>query len=268
MLPNMEQQSIFNAWNFSFSFVDQGGAFTVNTTVGYTQITTLLCPSDGASGRPNPPWGSLNYVGNNGGPGVVQSFSGTIISPNWGDNVSAPSTGAVGIEAITDGSSNTALFSERLMGLAGSPVVYPGKTSQSKRGTFPIATSAVVNSGNSASALLVLQACQALPSTTPSGSSLTTGWAWVIAYPWYPAANRYFHFGPPNSISCDNPSTSFGYPWGGGGGIISATSNHSGGVNVCFSDGSVKFIKDSISTQAWWALGTRNMGEVISSDAY
>jgi prepilin-type N-terminal cleavage/methylation domain-containing protein/prepilin-type processing-associated H-X9-DG protein len=40
------------------------------------------------------------------------------------------------------------------------------------------------------------------------------------------------------------------------------------GVNVLFGDGSVKFIKSSISYPTWWALGTRNGGEVISADAY
>jgi hypothetical protein len=33
-------------------------------------------------------------------------------------------------------------------------------------------------------------------------------------------------------------------------------------------DGSVHFIKDSVSRLTWWALGTRNGGEVISSDSY
>ena len=41
-----------------------------------------------------------------------------------------------------------------------------------------------------------------------------------------------------------------------------------GGVNVCFADGSVHFVKSSVSLQAWWGLGTRNGGEVISSDQY
>jgi prepilin-type processing-associated H-X9-DG protein len=50
--------------------------------------------------------------------------------------------------------------------------------------------------------------------------------------------------------------------------MITATSNHPGGVNLCMADGSVKFIKDSISPQVWWALGTKNLGEVISADAY
>jgi hypothetical protein len=33
-------------------------------------------------------------------------------------------------------------------------------------------------------------------------------------------------------------------------------------------DGSVRFIKDSISMQSWMALGTRAGGEVISADSY
>ena len=56
--------------------------------------------------------------------------------------------------------------------------------------------------------------------------------------------------------------------WGGVGAAITATSGHPGGVNVCFSDGSVRFIKDSINVQTWWALGSRNGSEVVSADAY
>jgi len=50
--------------------------------------------------------------------------------------------------------------------------------------------------------------------------------------------------------------------------LITASSNHSGGVNLCLGDGSVKFVKDSVGLQPWWALGTRNEGEVLSADAY
>mgnify|MGYP001114930777 CR=1 FL=1 len=49
---------------------------------------------------------------------------------------------------------------------------------------------------------------------------------------------------------------------------IAARSQHSGGVNVSFADGSVRFIKDSISPATWRAVGTKGGGEVISSDAY
>ena len=47
-----------------------------------------------------------------------------------------------------------------------------------------------------------------------------------------------------------------------------ARSYHSGGVNALFSDGSVKFIKDSINRNTWWSLGTRARGEIISADSY
>ncbi len=46
------------------------------------------------------------------------------------------------------------------------------------------------------------------------------------------------------------------------------SSNHSGGVNVCMADGSVRFLKDTVNLQTFWAIGTRNYGEVISADAY
>jgi prepilin-type processing-associated H-X9-DG protein len=51
-------------------------------------------------------------------------------------------------------------------------------------------------------------------------------------------------------------------------GHTAARSYHSGGVNVCFADGSVHFIKDSINRTSWAALGTRAGGEVLSSDSY
>ena len=33
-------------------------------------------------------------------------------------------------------------------------------------------------------------------------------------------------------------------------------------------DGSVRFVKDTVNMRTWWALGTRNGGEVISADSY
>ena len=47
-----------------------------------------------------------------------------------------------------------------------------------------------------------------------------------------------------------------------------ARSRHPGGVNVAMCDGSVKFMKNSISLNVWRALSTTQGGEVISSDAY
>jgi len=47
-----------------------------------------------------------------------------------------------------------------------------------------------------------------------------------------------------------------------------AKSKHPGGANFCFADGSVHFLKNSISLATYCALGSRAGGEVISSDSY
>ncbi len=47
-----------------------------------------------------------------------------------------------------------------------------------------------------------------------------------------------------------------------------AKSKHPGGANFAFADGSVHFLKNSISQMVYCALGSRGGGEVLSSDAY
>jgi len=76
---------------------------------------------------------------------------------------------------------------------------------------------------------------------------------------------------PPNSPSCMNEN------WGDSWGLSSSSSYHTGGVQVAFGDGSVRFITNSIDTGnvalpevssgpspygVWGALGTRSGGEV------
>jgi prepilin-type processing-associated H-X9-DG protein len=45
-------------------------------------------------------------------------------------------------------------------------------------------------------------------------------------------------------------------------------SKHPGGCNFTFADGSVHFLKQSISMPIYCALGSRNGGEVVSADAF
>jgi len=51
-------------------------------------------------------------------------------------------------------------------------------------------------------------------------------------------------------------------------GFINATSNHPGGANYCFVDGSVHFLKSSVNIRTYWSLGTRAGGEVIDASGY
>ncbi|MEZ6143605.1 MAG: DUF1559 domain-containing protein [Zavarzinella sp.] len=45
---------------------------------------------------------------------------------------------------------------------------------------------------------------------------------------------------------------------------ISFGSFHTGGINACMGDGSVRFVRDSINLTAWRAMGSKDGGEVIN----
>jgi prepilin-type N-terminal cleavage/methylation domain-containing protein/prepilin-type processing-associated H-X9-DG protein len=57
------------------------------------------------------------------------------------------------------------------------------------------------------------------------------------------------------------PTASYPYAW-----VFS--SRHPGGVNMGMGDGSVRFIKNSISLFTWWSLATIAGNEILSSDSY
>jgi len=52
-----------------------------------------------------------------------------------------------------------------------------------------------------------------------------------------------------------------GYAW-------TFSSFHSGGLNMLFADGTVRYVKTSISPNTWTAIQTYKQGEVISADAF
>lgn len=68
----------------------------------------------------------------------------------------------------------------------------------------------------------------------------------------------------PNRHSCRNGDTSDSRS--GEYAAITASSCHSGGVNLALADGSVRFISDSIDRNIWRALGTRNGNEAIGTE--
>jgi len=268
VLPQMEQQPVFNAFNFYNFAIDPA-----NSTVGYTQLAMLLCPSDDASKQPQYPWASLNYHGNNGGPGILQRFTGTMVGT--GKWAAHPNLGPISLASVTDGTSNTALFSERLMGVFGANATTgafmpTASGPDSLRGFFEVSGGAAtdVQDPNSLTATMSFyNACKSLPGSTVAKNSQCIGHYWTRGY-YVHGTNMYNHYGTPNTNACHNQATETTQVWRIDSGIAPPTSRHSGGVNVGFADGSVKFVKNSVNLQAWWALGTRNKGEVISADSY
>jgi prepilin-type processing-associated H-X9-DG protein len=75
----------------------------------------------------------------------------------------------------------------------------------------------------------------------------------------------YNHLSGPNTRSCANAgwNTYSVDPYN----TALPSSFHPGGVNMTFSDGSVRFIKDTVNQLSWWAIGTRNGAEVVSADS-
>jgi prepilin-type processing-associated H-X9-DG protein len=291
IFPQMEQTQIFNAVNFSLSPADPS-----QFSAAVTKVSALLCPSESANlqlfastNLYTVPSGVSfyavsNYVGNYGGPAAYQPYTGTIVpgyNAEAGMTVTATGTTlpVIGMQSITDGTSNTGLVSERLLSnnpytTGTSTTVFPSGGSSAWRAVFQ-GPSVAANSSTLAvnTALLFAQGCGGISSTTGSLSSNVVGVEMMAGNPGYPVLTSYMHWTAPNTASCANASDGITIgtsPFGAVGpyGSASASSLHSGGVNVCFADGSVHFIKSSVSLQTWWGLGTRAGGEVLSSDSY
>lgn len=260
ILPYIEQQPAFNAYNYS---VKSRGP--ENSTVGYMQIGSFLCPSDDSKQQPAYPWGTSNYFGNNGGPGCIRRFTGTMVAGSaWTTHANL---GVVGLESIRDGTSSTALMSERLMGIRDNSFLPTANSIDAKRGFFELTNGPVADGNDSAAALAFLQQCKSLPGTQQAANSLCIGYIWVTGY-YVHQTNFYNHWGTPNMLACHNQTQESGQVWEASNGIAPPTSNHPGGVNIAMADGSVRFVRDTVSPSTWWALGTRAGGEAISSDSY
>ncbi len=126
-------------------------------------------------------------------------------------------------------------------------------------------------------AMSLISGCKSLPNGTEPSADASAGANWLFTQGFDTVDVSYSHFMTPNTLTCTGAESGFFGAQGnftsdgsGGGwiGASTACSNHPGGVNVGFGDGSVKFLKDTVSYQTWWALGTRNGGEVVGSDQY
>ena len=253
MLSYMEQTAVYNAINFSVVVWNGGGATTAdiaNTTARSTILNVLLCPSDANSGS------GKNYNNYLASKGTTSNAYPTTSTGVFAFNTS------YGLRDMTDGSSNTVAFGEKVVGLTARP---------KHRGNGVTGTGVTTYADASSAALGTLMAnlitnCNA-PFATGSNISTEGGRFWIVGTE---AFSIFTTIVPPNSQQ---------YPWGScrngcggcspdGSSYINASSYHSGGVNVLMGDGSVRFTKDSIAFPVWMAIGTRANGEVVGADQY
>jgi prepilin-type N-terminal cleavage/methylation domain-containing protein/prepilin-type processing-associated H-X9-DG protein len=284
ILSQMEQQPMYNALNFMVS--SSVGNDLQNRTVLSQQVSSLLCPSENVRTTNQIVGGvtsTKSYHSNAGGPSVIRAYSGILVpmvQDQFGYNGLGyvnSNLGTVDFSGITDGTSNTALLSETHTGsgLAANAVTLSNVNGRGDTYLWrpPGQSTTGYDQGGPGVAIAVafVQSCQSTPGNTAAFGTLLppNGDVWIGGNPgscemW----DAYNHFMPPNSFGCD--STTDGNT-GGYASIADAfppASNHPGGVNICFGDGSVRFIKNSINLNTWWGLGSRNGNELISSDSY
>jgi prepilin-type N-terminal cleavage/methylation domain-containing protein/prepilin-type processing-associated H-X9-DG protein len=268
----IEGGNLFNAFNWDGPAV-YGGQIAANTTVRNATVSSFLCPSEASGLSGNPSFCGTDYAASYGP------------QYNWGDS-GMPQTGSFAfstsfpIAAFTDGTSNTVTILEVVRGDM-SPAKYMGDgydnfnvTSWPGNGTETFPASLAL-------AQPYLAACSTLKAQDPGNSPYdnATGTASDVTGQWG-AAHVYWANGrvaigatanmalTPNSIIPDCWTWKFKNLGPDGSGFWASRSTHPGGVNTLFGDGSVHFVKNTISQLTWFALGTKAGGEVISADSY
>jgi len=266
LVPYLEQTSVGNALNFQYWAPSDGP----NTTLYTMRIASLLCPSDGVKH----PQVCNNYKFSTGTFAKVQSvnFSNGQGSP-YNTNGLFTMGKVYGIRDCTDGSSNTICASEQGGGDGDRSKWHPSDGVGGGQGGWAIATGGDPVTGNAALPVefamfkVMEQNCD------------TFGWqkAGVTEANW---AGSYltvggFNFSLFNTIQTPNSNHVMGCRadcspdcWPEQNGPAMAQSYHSGGVNTLMGDGSVRFLKSTISQPIYMGLGTRNGGEVISADSF
>lgn len=230
MLPYMDQAPLYMQINFNLPYNN-----AANDVPRLTHIPMLRCPSDvsqnlGSNGGPT------NYMANKGANVIWQDATG----PNVGmpeQNGIFYFRSKVTFADITDGASNTAAFSERVLADGNNGLVSPLEDVFFHPGspTTPDDAVAMCNAHDI--------------------NNLAFQFPLFMGAPWIHGQHTYLHVNVPNSRSC---------------GFFSAlratmppSSRHVGGVHVQMADGAVRFVSQNINLATWRAIGTRAGGEVV-----
>jgi prepilin-type N-terminal cleavage/methylation domain-containing protein len=230
-------------------------------------IPAYQCPSDSIVPRPTGDHGTNSYAVNMGD---------LVVGVNGASQMRGP-LGGTGIYkklgAVTDGTSNTIVFSERTAHNAdnANDGVFRTSTGAQLISRFSAQVTSIQTSPASCNTV-VLSGRYASGTRTKArfGILWTDGQAERIGFNTVLGPNKPSCFGDTNAAADSNVV------------VLPASSMHTGGVNIVSLDGSVRFVSDSVDTgntaaiQAsptgpslygvWGALGTLNGGEVVPFD--
>ena len=238
MTPYLEQTAIYRAIDLKKPlYVFSPGpppAVTTHpdlTASVATKVPTFLCPSDPLE-RVSAQWGATSYYANNGTAldgGVYEDGDGLFFIDS-----------RKGFRDVSDGTSNTAAFSESLVGSG---------AADSTRGAANATSNREQASVWNANAATVTDSWCLDDSSTVV---FNRGEKWADG-----SVNDsgYHHFRRPNAEENDCYSRYAA--------IKSARSRHPGGVNVVLADGSVRTVADTVERLTWQRVGSIADGQVL-----
>ncbi|MFO0850401.1 MAG: DUF1559 domain-containing protein [Gemmataceae bacterium] len=272
LLSYMEQGNKFNQFNFNYNVWNDaalGGLpaiAKVNLPARTQDVPSYMCPSDPSTSQR----GSNDANGNDGYQGRLNYFaclgaSGLTVPTDASKGGIFSGARAAGqllkgpaLLAITDGTSNTALFAEVMRSTHPWPsipnvrdntvmVLASGAWSTNEYDVRAIGSCAAGGTPWTTSIKYVgLQFARNLTGTTTYNHTLPPNW------------NRKTGQDATQRYNCGDTAIAYQH--------LSASSYHTGGVGVCAADGSVRFVRDAVDFTAWQAYGTRGGSEVFNMD--
>ncbi|MFO0811080.1 MAG: DUF1559 domain-containing protein [Gemmataceae bacterium] len=282
ILSYMEQANLYNQFDLTSNVNNSVSNWNARTQ----EVPSYICPSDPQVGYldplrlSTPPTGITsngitgrsNYLGNIGTTAETRSsdlnrvgiFNFTIIGGK---------TRRIRITDVADGTSNTGMISETKRSTVGGGCGPVGNTDYYNADNIYLLPA--TDDGWSVTTPMVgSQITVTDPGAVIVGSTYHCN-AWNYGptnrityrgceyYRGLPEMTIYTHTVPPNYKGYDcGELTSFTAAH------VAARSYHSGGVNLCLSDGSVRFIRDSIAFATWQAMGTRSAGDLLDGSQY